>query len=283
MKIMTFVDGSSYSASVCDHTIWAAKRMELPVEIYHVIGRREPSSIPADLSGSLNLGARSDLLEKLAASDAERAKLTHARGRLILETASERMRAAGIERIDERLRNEDIVQTITRFEEESRAIVVGKRGEASSQAHDHIGSNLERILRVATRPVLIANRAFQPIERYLIAFDGSRSVMNSVERISTGTLLKGLHCRLLHVGSETPAMREKMEGARALLLKNASDVTIEFRQGDPEKTIAEAVEGGGADLLVIGAYGHRRLRRLFLGSTSATMAHMCKVPVMIFR
>jgi nucleotide-binding universal stress UspA family protein len=161
-------------------------------------------------------------------------------------------------------------------------IVVGKRGEASGFAHEHLGSNMERVLRSATRPVLIANRAFQPINRYLIAFDGSRSVMNSIDRIAKGSMLKGLDCHLLHAGGDAPEMRAKIEGAAALLRDNAARVTIGFVKGEPEDVIAEAVEAGGTDLLVMGAYGHRRLRRLFLGSTSASMAQRCKVPLAIF-
>jgi hypothetical protein len=109
-KLIALVDGSPYTASVCDHAAWAATRADLPVELFHVLGRREGSSVPADLSGNLKLGARSSLLEELAKSDAERARLAHARGRLILEEAAERLRAAGVGRIDQRLRNDDLVK-----------------------------------------------------------------------------------------------------------------------------------------------------------------------------
>lgn len=282
-KVIALVDGSPYSASVCDHAAWAATRADLPVQLFHVLGRREGSSVPADLSGSLKFGARSTLLDELAKSDAERARLAQARGRLILEEAADRLRAAGVERVDQRLRNDDLVDTVTEFEGDARAIVVGKRGEASGFAHEHLGSNMERVLRSATRPVLIANRAFQPIRRYLVAFDGSRSVMNSVERIARGSMLKDLDCCLLHAGADSPEMRSKLEGAAAALASNAATVTIEFARGEPEDVIAERVEDSRFDLLVMGAYGHRRLRHLFLGSTSATMAHRCRVPLMIFR
>jgi nucleotide-binding universal stress UspA family protein len=282
-KIIALVDGSSYSASVCDHAAWAAQRTGVPVELFHVLGRREGSSVPTDLSGNLKLGARSALLEELASLDAERARLAHARGRLILDEAAARLRAAGVAGVDRKLRNDDLLQTVAAFEADARAIVIGKRGEAAGYAHEHLGSNMERVLRSATRPVIIANRAFQPIRRYLIAFDGSRSVMNSIERIAAGTMMKGLDCRLLHAGAETPHMRAAMEGAAALLKDNAASVAVEFVSGEPEDAIAAAVENGGADLLVMGAYGHRRLRRLFLGSTSASMAQRCKVPLAVFR
>ncbi len=282
MTVIALVDGSTYSASVCDHAAWAASRMETGVQILHTLDRPR-SSVPADLSGNLQLGARSALLEELAKSDADRARLAHARGRLVLEEAATRLRAAGIDPVEEKLRNETILDAIARFEPEAKLIVIGKRGEESSATFEHLGSNLERILRAAHKPVLIANRAFQPVTRYLVAFDGSPAVMGSIERIAAGSLLAGLGCRLLHVGADTAPIRAQMEGAAALLRPVSSDVTIEFATGEPDTTIARAVENGGADLLVMGAYASRRLRKLFLGSTSAAMARMCRVPVMIFR
>ncbi|MFN3664102.1 universal stress protein, partial [Yoonia sp.] len=64
-KIVAFVDGSVYSESVCHHAAWIAQRTESPVELIHVLGRREGPAT-ADRSGAIRLGARTALLEELA-------------------------------------------------------------------------------------------------------------------------------------------------------------------------------------------------------------------------
>ena len=64
-KILTLLDGSAYSESVCHHTAWIAGRLGAEVEALHVLGRREGAA-PSDLSGTLRLGARSALLQELA-------------------------------------------------------------------------------------------------------------------------------------------------------------------------------------------------------------------------
>ena len=55
MKIIALVDGSTYSASVCDHAAWAAKRIGLGVELVHVLGHpqyyREHGFIAAGVHG----------------------------------------------------------------------------------------------------------------------------------------------------------------------------------------------------------------------------------------
>ena len=43
------------------------------------------------------------------------------------------------------------------------------------------------------------------------------------------------------------------------------------------------VERTGIDLLVMGAYGHSRVRSLIIGSTTTEMIRACKIPVLLFR
>ena len=84
-KLIALIDGSIYSRSVCDHAAWAAARIGASVEVLHVLGRRDVSSAPADLSGNLAVDARDSLLAELAGLDEQRAKLAHKRGRVLLD------------------------------------------------------------------------------------------------------------------------------------------------------------------------------------------------------
>ncbi len=54
-------------------------------------------------------------------------------------------------------------------------------------------------------------------------------------------------------------------------------------QGDPEKVIASYVEDKDISLLVMGAYGHSRIRQLVIGSTTAQMLRSSHIPVLLFR
>ena len=53
--------------------------------------------------------------------------------------------------------------------------------------------------------------------------------------------------------------------------------------GDPDDVIAAEVENRGIDLLVMGAYGHSRIRYLVIGSTTTNLVRSCKVPALLFR
>ncbi len=283
-NITVFIDGSAYAESVCDHAAWAATRLAMPISLVHVLGRRnEVSSQPADLSGSLKLGARSDLLEKLAKLDQERAQLGRERGRAILDDAAARLKAAapGIE-VAVRLRNGDLIAAIGELEPETRFAIIGKRGEAAGFAQEHLGSNLDRAVRTMHRPVLIASHAFRPINRFLLAYDGSPSTERALERLAEGSVLRGLECHLLSVGGATPQNRARLEAAGGTLKGAGFDVTLHLQSGEPEKVITKAMADLDIDLLVLGKSGHSRLRQLALGSTTLELIRTCKRPVLIF-
>lgn len=165
-KIVALVDGSTYSASVCDHAAWIASRTGAPVELIHVLGRREASDTH-DHSGAIALGARTALMEQLAELDAQRAKLISHRGRAILDDAQALLEKAGVSEVTTRLRHGDIVEAVADVEADARVILIGKRGEAADFAKGHLGSNLERIIRASRKPVFVASRAFKPISKVL--------------------------------------------------------------------------------------------------------------------
>lgn len=282
-KIISFVDGSIYTQSVCDHAAWAATRTGASIDVVHVLGRRDISSTPVDLSGTLEAETQATLLKELADLDAQRARLSQQRGRVVVDDAKARLLADGVADVTAKLRNGDIVEAVHELEADADLVVVGKRGSAADFARLHLGSNLERVVRVARKPVLVASRAFQPIGRFLIAFDGGPSVMRAIGHIAAGPLFRGLECRMLMVGHDTPEARSKLEAAAALLRDAGYAVEADLRPGEPEGVISANVESGGINLLVMGAYGHSRIRNLIIGSTTSEMVRLCKVPVMLFR
>lgn len=281
-KIIAFVDGSIYSASVCEHAAWVSGRTGSPVELIHVLGRREAPD-KYDRSGSIQLGARSKLLEELAELDAQRSKLISHRGRAILEDARKIVDESGVAEITTRLRQGDIVEAVSEVEKDARVIIVGKRGEAADFAKGHLGSNLERIVRAATKPVLVASRSFRPIQKVLVAYDGGSSAMKAVDHIARTPLFQGLSVHVVTVGHATAEVRKGLEDAKALLKAAGIDADTSILPGQPETALGKLVDEASFDMLVMGAYGHSRIRTLVIGSTTTEMVRSCKVPVVLMR
>lgn len=283
MRILGLVDGSAYAESVCDHIAWVSGRIEVTVVVLHVIGRRDNPMDPVNLSGSIGLGARAALLEELAAFDAQRARVAQKRGRLLLDEAQARLRAAGIPSVDARLRNGDLIETALEAEAETDLIVIGKRGEGADFARGHLGSNLERVVRSTHKTILIASRAYRPISKFLIAFDGGPIAFRVVDQVARSPVLAGLGCKLVMAGEDTAENHRKLQDAVAILQAAGHGVDAALVQGRADQVIAATIEREGFDLLAMGAFSHSRLRSLFIGSTTAEMIRSCKIPVVIVR
>jgi nucleotide-binding universal stress UspA family protein len=282
-NLMALIDGSNYGKSVCEHTAWFAARTGGAVEIVHVLGRRDDSNQADNLSGNLGFGARTALLEELAELDGQKARLSQQHGRAILDDAGAIVTAFGIDNVTTRLRHGDIVETVEDLEADADIIVIGKRGESADFNQLHLGSNLERVVRSSHRPVLVASRAFKPIQRFLIAYDGGPSVIKAITEIARSKVFSDLECEMLHVGAETPEMIAQLEGSANLLREAGYNVISKIEPGQPEKVIAREIETDAYDLVVMGAFGHSRIRNLIIGSTTTEVIRSCKIPLLLFR
>lgn len=282
-KLIALVDGSTYSKSVCEHAAWIAGRTGLSVDLMHVLGRREGGGEAGDFSGSIALGARTALLEELATLDEQRSKLAVHRGRAILDDAAALMAETGATMTTPHLRRGDLVDTISEVENDAELIMIGKRGEGADFAKEHLGSNLERVMRTCRKPLFIASRAFNPINRAVIAFDGSASSIRTVNHVAGSRLFDGLELRLVMAGKESAAARDALKDALALLHSAGKKAESLFLPGQPEEALAKLLEENPFDLLALGGAGHSRIRSLFVGSTTLEMIRLCKIPVLLVK
>jgi nucleotide-binding universal stress UspA family protein len=117
----------------------------------------------------------------------------------------------------------------------------------------------------------------------LIAFDGGASATKAVGHVASSPLFRELECYLVMVGADTSESRNKLNHAAAQLGKSGLAAHVSPETGTPEAAIAAKVERGAIDLLVMGAYGHSRIRSLIIGSTTTEMIRSCKIPVILFR
>lgn len=280
-RVLAAIDASTYATSVADLAAWAASRVGAPLELLHTLGRRAAAS-STDLSGAIALGAQEDLLTELADLDARGMALEQARGRALLDALRERTAATGVP-VDGRLRHGPVVEAMLELEADVRLFVIGKRGEHADLASGHLGSNLERVVRAVHRPVLVAARVYAAPSRFVIAYDGSATTRRCVDMVCASPLLKGLECHVVTAGEDNDAVRSHQRWASERLSGAGFEPQFHLAPGDADRVITAHVESLRADLLVAGAYGHSRIRRLILGSTTTQLLQHCRVPVLLLR
>ncbi len=159
--------------------------------------------------------------------------------------------------------------------------MIGKRGASANFAKGHLGSKVERVVRQSVKPVLVANRAFEPVDRALIAFDGGQSARKAVSFVATSPLFEEVEVHLVLVGSATDKQRDAVRWAEEVLGDRCK--RSEIIDGDVDGALKSEAERTAADRLVMGAYGHSPLRSMIVGSTTSAMIARLTLPVLLFR
>ncbi|CAM5197802.1 universal stress protein [Oligella ureolytica] len=95
-------------------------------------------------------------------------------------------------------------------------------------------------------------------------------------------LLKGLDAHLVYVGEPTQEIQKEIDWAEEQLQQAGFKPTIIIQQGDVEKTIIDYSDTRQISLLVVGAYGHSRIRQFFIGSSTTKLIARSKKPILLY-
>ena len=175
-RILLCTDGSAFAQSSYPYGAWFAARVGAAIDVVYVSDARGQATAEAtNLSGSIGLGASEALLKQLVEVEHERAKLNRQKAKLILQDAEQRLTQPGVQSINLIHKTGFLVDSLEPLEAEADLIVLGKRGEAAQFASGHLGANVDRIVRSSRKPCLVTPGQFVPIERVLVAYDGSKS------------------------------------------------------------------------------------------------------------
>lgn len=281
-SVVACIDGSRSTPAVCDYAAWASKTLGAPLVLLHVL---ELSHYPGsrNLSGNIGLGSREYLLQELAELDEKRAKLMREQGRLMLDAALERARADGVAEPVSRQRHGDLVETLNELESEIRLLVIGRQGEEGDSIGQHVGSHLESVARTMHRPVLVTAGEFRQPRRIMLSFDNGPSTRKGIEMIAGSPLFVGLPIHLVMVGADTNDARESLNEAKQRLTRAGFEVETVIRAGEVEKVLLDYEQENDIDLIIMGAYGHSRIRQFFVGSTTTQMLARTTRPLLLLR
>jgi nucleotide-binding universal stress UspA family protein len=85
------------------------------------------------------------------------------------------------------------------------------------------------------------------------------------------------------VGADTADARAQLARARQTLENAGFETPASILPGEPESVLAGYRQENDIDLMIMGAYGHSRMRQLFVGSTTTAMIRNSSVPLLLLR
>ncbi|MBU1309978.1 MAG: universal stress protein [Gammaproteobacteria bacterium] len=281
-QVLACIDASPYAEAICDYAAWAARQLSAPITLVHALDKAQHTQTP-DLSGSIGLGSQELLLQQLAELDEKHSKLALQRGRSILTAAKERAEQAGVTAVDTCMQHGPLPQILAGLAETSRLLVLGKRGFSSADAHGHMGVHVERVIRTVQRPVLLTQQHYKTPQRIMLAYDGSATAQKSLQMLAASPLCRGLPVHLVMADADSESSRSELNSAAEIMRSAGFDTKTAIVDGEPEVVLHQYQQEHVIDLLVMGAYGHSRIRQFIVGSTTTAMICKAKCSLLILR
>jgi len=282
-KVLACVDQSRFADHVADYAAWAARRLDAPLELLHVIDRHPERSSGKDHSGAIGIDAQEHLLDSLSAEDETHSRSAREQGRIFLKRLRDRAGAAGVAQVDVRQRYGELGETLAEQEQGVRLLVIGRRGETAQDTQRELGRNVEHVVRALHKPILTITEGFKEPQRVMIAFDGGNVTRRGVDMVAASPLFKGLPIHLLMSGKDSANASRQLDWARTRLEAAGFEVTAVLTADEAHRAIARSVEEQAIDLLVMGAFGHSVLRSLLFGSKTAELLRSSTIPTLLLR
>ncbi len=277
-NILIPIDGSNYGKTAVAYGITIARKLDAQLTGLHVVDiRLMQGPVFTDISGSIGLPPYQEFLPAIESS-------LDAKAESILKEFREQCEAAGIHPETKKISGV-IDETII---EEGRKccdwILLAQRGE-----HFHIGSGAilgstaQSVVRRSGKPVLVTPERFREINRMALAYDGSAPAQNALNLAAELSAQAVWPLSVVIITDDKALGAELTEKAEAFLKTRAVDGAILILKGKEDKELLKFIREGTVDLLVMGAYGHNRLRELILGSTTSAMIRKSPIPVLLTR
>jgi len=280
-KIFIPTDGSANSLKALEYGIYIARKLDASlIGLYVLDVNLIQGPMLTDISGSIGMPPYDGFFDAIETALNEKADC-------ILKDFQERCQKSGV--------NVEVKKTIGRIspiiiEEAQNAdlILMAKKGE-----HFHLkeggllGSVAEAVVRDSGKPVLVTPENFVEIESMALAYDGSDSALKALElslELSkkavwpiTVVIITSDAKKADTLSAQIEEMNEKDSSAPM------ADCETIILSGKDQDEIIKFIKEGSVELMVMGAYGHNRLRELFLGSTTSHVIRKSPIPVLLTR
>ncbi len=275
-NILVPVDGSEHSNAALDYAIWLTQKFDGMLLGQHVIDTISiEGSFFHDISGSLGFEPYLDFSSKMR-------EILEDRGKTVLDEFSERCRQKNVKHqsfLDTGL----IANEICARAKVADLVVIGHRGVNEQFSTGLLGTTAETITRKCPRPVFVSTKTYKPIERPLLAYDGSQRASSAMESAAELCSVLKLPLTVLTIAKEERPADATIRQAKSYLSSYAINTQFEIDRGYPEQKIMDHLIQFGYDLLFIGAYGHRRIIEMVLGSTTEYILRKAPCPVFLNR
>lgn len=276
--ILVGTDGSDYSKTACEYAFYFATLMNARVSGIHVLDSRMlEAPVMGDNAGWI--GAETFVTQLHLFRE-----ITEKRGNAIADAF---VKLAEAKQQDAPIRLCMGHPPSVILDEESTAdlLIIGQKGEDAAWIGPMIGSTAERVARHSKKPCMVTPAAFKSVKRILAAYDGSDHAREALIMAAETAQTNHLELMMISVADGVNGEHNQRIADEGLALIQSYGITANVitEEGDARERILAAVDEYDCDLLVVGAYGHSRIREMILGSTTTQLIAKAHIPVLLLR
>lgn len=281
-NVLACIDGSKHTTVVCDYAAWATKQLGASLVLLHVLPKPEPTML-FNMSAAASLSPQDKITDELANLDQKRIELAKEHSRQVLEQASAHVTESGFPKPRTIQRVGRLVNEIEQYDDYCQLLVLGRQGANEDDTISRLGSHVEQVIRTTDKPLLLTLSEFKQPRKVMLAFDGSDTTRKGIDMLASSPLFKGLECHIVMVAGPDPQNLEQLEVARLQLEDAGLKAVSALLQGEVKKNLLAYQQKQDIDLVVMGAYGHSRIRQWLLGSITDLMLQESTQPLLILR
>ncbi|MBN2366644.1 MAG: universal stress protein [Calditrichaeota bacterium] len=276
-SILLAVDGSAYTDSVLKYGISLSKKFDAMLRVLTVIDIRIFEwAVAIGVEGFAPIIPSSGYQE-------ESQKILEQKADEVLKKTEKILQKEDVHFVLEK-ESGNPVDVICDKARLSDLLVMGARGEFAKWSDKMLGATVEALTRLCIKPVLVSPRDYMDMKKMLIAYDGSENASKALTLAAFFASKLSLSLLLLNVNESEESGKNTLKEAREYLAPyNFKQVEERIIKGEPSEKIIEVAEESGSDLLVMGSYGHSRIREAILGSTTVQTMRKARIPVLIGR
>jgi len=275
--ILCCVDGKNFNEAVCDYGVFVSNNTKAPLRFLNII---EHNSNPkkSDLSGNIALGAKDDLLEQLSHNGEKSSKETIKSSKELLKNLKIRAKQTTQTDISVSLIHGEVVPSLIELKNDIRIALLG----INNNQQKKIGDNIQEIIREIHKPVLLVNHKFTQPKKILIAYNGSNESKEILKIIASNPLFGDIQRTIINSNKDKISSQKLLDEARNIFDSQNISVETQSIQTDKKGILSYCVENN-FDILVMGAYGHSRLKEFVFGSFTSYILENFNKPILLFK
>ena len=160
-------------------------------------------------------------------------------------------------------------------------IVIGKRTFFEYDANETYGT-LERILKNGLIPVLAVPDAVREIKKVLVAYDNSIPASKVVHMFLLLGIWNACDITLLTVNDSAQAAQELLGNLGGFFESYGIKPSLATRRGPPDTAVKSYIAENDIDMLAMGAYGRKSVRKFFVGSVTQHLIQETDIPLFLY-